>query len=119
MSENRMLRVAGQIKKEVSHIINGEIKDPRVAAMVSVTDVQVSRDLRHASIYLSIFGSEEEREKTLQVLQRASGFIRGEIGKRIRLRHTPEILLLLDNSMEYGARIEKVLKNLKDEKSEE
>ncbi len=117
MSETRARRVAEQIKKEVSIIINGEIKDPRIEAMVSVTDVQVTRDLRHASIYLSIFGTEEEQELTFQALQRACGFIRSEIGKRIRLRHTPEILLYKDDSLEYGARIERVLKTLHDEKN--
>jgi len=115
MSENRIRRVAEQIKKDLSQIINKEIKDPRVSAMTSITDVQLSKDLRYASIYVSIFGTDSEKEETLQTLIRASGFIRSEIGRRIRLRYIPEINFYLDNSIEYGAHIEKVLKSLKKE----
>ncbi len=119
MSETRARRVAEQIKKEVSLIINGEIKDPRVASLVSVTEVQVSRDLQHATIYVSIYGNEANKQETLLTLLRASGFIRTEIGKRIRLRRTPEIHFQQDNSLEYGARIEQVLKTLDQEKDAE
>ncbi|MBS3942965.1 MAG: 30S ribosome-binding factor RbfA [Dethiobacter sp.] len=112
MSENRARRVAGQIKKEVSQIINLEIKDPRVTSLVSVTGVILTRDLQYATVYVSIYGSEEEKRDTYETLLRASGFIRGEIGRRIRLRRTPEIAFQQDNSMEYGARIEQVLKTL-------
>ncbi len=115
MSENRVRRVAEQIKKDIGGIINYEIKDPGVANLTSVTDVSLSRDLRHASVYVSIYGSEAEKEETLQALNRAAGFIRSEIGKRIRLRHTPEINFRLDNSIEYGAYIERVIKSLKEE----
>ncbi len=119
MSENRVRRVAEQVKKDVSQIIGNEMKDPRLAGITSVTDVQLSRDLRYASIYVSIFGSDQEKEETLQTLIKATGFIRTEIGKRIRLRYTPEINFFLDNSIEYGAHIERVIKSLKeDEKSE-
>lgn len=115
MSENRVRRVAEQIKKDVSQIISVELKDPRVAGMTSITDVQLSRDLKYASIYVSILGSEQEKEETLQTLIRASKFIRGEIGKRVRLRYTPELNFYLDTSIEYGAHIESVLKSLKKE----
>jgi len=117
MSENRVRRVAEQIKKDVSQIITVEIKDPRVVEMTSVTDVELSKDLRHASVYVSIYGSEAEREETLQALARASGFVRSEIGKRIRLRYTPEIIFFLDTSIEYGAYIESVIKSLKEEEN--
>ena len=112
MSENRIRRVAEQIKKDVSAIIAAEIKDPRVASLTSVTDVDLSKDLRYASVYVSIYGTEDEKESTLQTLIRASGFIRGEIGRRIRLRYTPEINFFIDNSLEYGAHIEQVIKSL-------
>jgi len=117
MSENRVRRVAEQIKKDVSQIIVAEIKDPRIAGMTSVTDVELSKDLRHASVYVSVYGSETEREETLQTLARASGFVRSEIGRRIRLRYTPEINFFLDTSIEYGAYIESVLKSLKEEEN--
>ncbi len=115
MSENRVRRVAEQIKKDIGGIINYEIKDPGVARITSVTDVSLSRDLRYAAVYVSIYGSDQEKQETLQALNRAAGFIRSEIGKRIRLRHTPEINFRLDNSIEYGAYIEKVIKSLKEE----
>ncbi len=117
MSENRVRRVAEQIKKDVSQIIVAEIKDPGIAGMTSVTDVELSKDLRHASVYVSIYGSEAEREETLQTLARASGFVRTEVGRRIRLRYTPEINFFLDTSIEYGAYIESVLKSLKEEEN--
>jgi len=115
MSENRIRRVAGQIKKDISRIIASQIKDPRVAGLTSVTEVKLTRDLRYASVYVSIYGSETEKEETLQALIRASGFIRSEVGSRIRLRYTPEINFFLDDSIEYGAHIENVLKSLKTE----
>jgi len=118
MSETRARRVAEQIKKEVSLIINGEIKDPRVSSLVSVTEVQVSRDLQYATIYVSIYGSAEDKQETFLTLLHAAGFIRSEIGKRIRLRRTPEINFQQDNSLEYGARIEQVLKTLDQEKDD-
>lgn len=117
MSENRVRRVAEQIKKDVSQIIGAQIKDPRIAGITSVTEVQLTRDLRYASVYVSIYGSDVEKEETLQTLMRASGFIRSEVGRRIRLRYTPEINFFLDNSIEYGTRIDSVIKSLKKEES--
>jgi ribosome-binding factor A len=118
MSENRVRRVAEQIKKDISSIISGEIKDPRIAAMTSVTGVELSKDLRYASVYVSIYGNDTDKNETMQTLIRASGFIRSEVGKRIRLRYIPEINFFLDNSLEYGAHIEKVIKSLnKEERS--
>ncbi len=115
MSENRVRRVAEQIKKDISRIINLEMKDPRLPGITSVTDVQVSKDLRYAWVYVSVYGSEAEKEETLQTLVRATGFVRSEIGRRIRLRYTPEIIFYLDDSIEYGAHIESVIKSLKEE----
>ncbi len=119
MTDNRVRRVAEQIKKDIGGIINYEIKDPGVARITSVTDVDLSRDLRHASVYVSIYGTNAEKEATLQALNRAAGFIRSEVGKRIRLRYTPEINFRLDNSIEYGAYIERVIKSLKEEEKDD
>lgn len=113
MSETRARKVGEQIKKEVSQIIGTVLKDPRLSALISVTGVRVSRDLRYASIYVSIYSSGEgKKEQALQALERATGFVRGEIGRRIRLRFVPEISFHLDNSLEYGAHIEQVLKEM-------
>lgn len=122
MSKQRAKRVAERIKEEVSDILLLEIKDPGLYKMISVTDVEVSRDLGYARIYVSVFGSHEEQESILKVLGKASGFIRLELGKRIRLRHTPEVEFRLDRSLEYSAHINNVLRTLNtgagDEKDE-
>jgi ribosome-binding factor A len=118
MSENRVRRVAEQIKKDIGQIIASQIKDPRVAGITSVTEVQLTRDLRYASVYVSIFGTDLEKDETLQTLIRAAGYIRGEIGRRIRLRYVPEINFFLDNSIEYGVHIENVIKSLKKEETD-
>ncbi len=112
--KDRASRVGEQIKKEVSQILQAEIKDPRFTGFLSVTDVEVSRDLGFARIYVSIYGSEKERQLTLKALESAVGFIRTEVGKRIRLRHVPEISFHLDKSIEYGAHISEILKDLKE-----
>jgi ribosome-binding factor A len=112
MSEQRAQRVAEEIKKEVSQILRDELKDPRVSGLVSVTSVEVARDLKNARIYISVFGNEDEKQITLQALTKAAGFIRTEIGRRIRLRHTPVISIHLDHSIAYGAHITHLLRGL-------
>lgn len=112
MSGQRAQRVAEEIKKEVSQILREELKDPRIAAFVSITGVQITRDLRNAKIFISVFGNEDEQQLTLQALTKAVGFIRTEIGRRIRLRHTPGISFHLDHSIAYGAHISHLLSGL-------
>ncbi len=114
MSNPRLYRVAGQIKKEISDIIRNEIKDPRVVpAKTTITEVQVSRDIGHAWVYVSILEENEgEKDAVLEALEKAAGFIRTEIGKRVRLRHIPEIHFISDQSIEYGSHIDKVLKSI-------
>jgi ribosome-binding factor A len=112
MAKMRAQRVGEQMKKEVSEILRLELKDPGLINLTSVTDVEVSRDLRYAKIFVSIYDHQDAQERVIKILNKASGFVRSEIGKRIRLRHVPEIEFRLDRSMEYGARIEGVLKNL-------
>lgn len=117
MSNNvRVHRVAEQIKKEVSQLIQNEIKDPRIG-FITVTDVEVTGDLQQATIYISILGSEAQKRDSLLGLGKAEGFIRREIGKRIRLRHTPEISFSFDSSIEYGSKIEKLLSDIKAEEN--
>jgi ribosome-binding factor A len=105
-TDRRVSRVASLIKREVSQMLITGIKDDRVGAgMVSVTDVDVSGDLQHAKIYVSIYGTDEARSETMQGLQAATGFVRGELGHRIRLRRTPEVIFLEDRSIERGSRV--------------
>lgn len=102
---SRHVRVGEEIKREVSSIVATEVKDPPRLGMLSITDVDVSRDLSFAKIYFSMLGSEQERERTLEGLNRAKGFIRTELAKRIRVRHTPEISFHFDPSLEHGAKM--------------
>lgn len=106
----RQLRVAEQIKKETSDILR-QLKDPRVG-FVSVVSVEVSGDLRHAKIYVSVLGGEAERQATMAALERARGYVRTELARRIRLRFAPEIQFLMDESIEHGARIAQLLRHL-------
>lgn len=112
MTKQRPQRVGEEIKKEVSSILLSDLKDPGLSNMVSLTDVEVSGDLRHAKIFVSIYGGREAQEDALKILDKAKGFIRTELGKRIRLRHVPELEFRLDRSLEYGAHIDRVLKDL-------
>ncbi|HAI53039.1 MAG: 30S ribosome-binding factor RbfA [Limnochordia bacterium] len=114
----RLDRLAHTIKREVSSILATEVKDPRLG-MISITDVEVSRDLAVAKIYFSQLGGEEERARTLDGLERAKGFIRSELAKRLRVRHTPEIVFLFDPSLEHGAKISALLKSLQSPTEEE
>jgi ribosome-binding factor A len=108
---HRPNRVGEQMKKELTEIIGRKIKDPRIG-FVTVTDVQVTGDLQQAKVYISVLGDDEQKENTLKGLAKAKGFIRSEIGHRIRLRKTPEIIFEFDESIDYGNRIETLLHEL-------
>lgn len=108
-------RINEEVKKEVSDIIRNSIKDPRLTAMISVTDAVVTKDLRYANIYISIFSlSEEEKNNTFSALKSSSSFVRKELGHRINLRHTPEVLFQLDESIEKGMHIDSLLEKIKE-----
>ena len=117
MGQLRIDKVQEFIKQEISQIIQKDIKDPRVG-FVTVTDVEMTRDLRHAKIFLSLMGSDEQKKATWEALNRALGFMRSEIGKRIRLRCTPELSLHLDKSLDYSNHIQKLLLQLEKDGSE-
>ncbi|WP_125153729.1 30S ribosome-binding factor RbfA [Clostridium rectalis] len=117
MAKYRAGRINEEVKKEVSNIIQYDIRDPRMGAMVSVTKVDVTKDLRYAKIYVSIFGDEETKINTLSALKHSAGFIRREIGHRINLRYTPEIIIKLDDTIEHGMHIDKLLADLKEKDS--
>lgn len=119
MTNIRATRVGEQMKKELGDIIGRKLKDPRVG-FVTVTDVEVTGDLQQAKVYITVLGDDEQKQNTLKGLAKAKGFIRSEIGKRIRLRKTPEILFEFDESIDYGNRIESLLKEInRDESLEE
>ena len=108
---NRMDRISEEVRKELSSIVR-DLKDPRIKTVVSVVNVTVTKDLKFAKAYISVFGDETTQKGVMDALKSASGFIRREIGHRINLRATPEFTFVLDNSIEYGAHINEVLKNL-------
>ncbi|WP_375503406.1 30S ribosome-binding factor RbfA [uncultured Nostoc sp.] len=114
MATNRQVsRVAELIKREISQMLLNGIKDDRVGTgMVSVTDVDVSGDLQHAKIYVSIYGTDEAKAETMAGLKSATGYVRSELGARVRLRRTPEVLFLEDRSIERGNKVLALLNQL-------
>ncbi len=112
-TNRRVSRVAELIKREVSQMLIHDIKDDRVGAgLVSVTDVVVSGDLQHAKIFVSVYGSEEAKIETMAGLKSATGFVRTELGQRVRLRRTPEVIFQEDSSIERGTKVLSLLNQL-------
>jgi len=118
MGQLRVEKVKEFIKQEVSKIIINELKDPRIG-FVTVTQVDVTGDLRNAKIYVSLMGSDEQKAATWAGLQKALGYIRSEIGKRIRLRFTPELSFHLDESLDYSTRIQELLIKIQKEEADQ
>ena len=116
MSFKRTDRISEEIKKELSSVIR-DLKDPRIPMMTSVVSVDVTNDLRYAKAYISIMGNDEEKKDALKGLRAAAGFIRREIGSRIKLRCVPEFSFEQDNSIEYGAHINKLLYDISEKES--
>jgi len=114
MAEHRVERLRELIKEEFGEILRRDLKDPRIG-FVSVTDVEVSNDYSHVKIFVSVLGDEAAKQSAMEGLESARGFIRTELGQRIRLRHTPEVQIVVDNSMERGSRIMKLLNEVKKE----
>ena len=103
----KSLRINGEVQKEMSIIIRDELKDPRIAPMTSVTDAEVTTDLKYAKIFVSVFGDADTKEKTLQGLRSSASYARHLLAKSLNLRNTPELEYKLDESMEYGAAMSK------------
>jgi ribosome-binding factor A len=108
----RQVRVSELLREEVSEILQ-KMKDPRVG-FASVTRVEVSPDLRHARVMVSVLGDAEARERTLQAMESARGYIRGVLAERLHLRFVPEIVFSLDRSIEHGARIQELLREIRE-----
>jgi len=112
---HRHERIAEEIHHEVSAMLAGELKDPRLEVLVSITEVRVPPDLKQARIYVTIPGSATEQAAAMKGLRAASGFIRHELVERIQLRRAPELIFVLDRSEQYGERIEELLRKVKKE----
>ncbi len=115
---HRPERMAEAVKKEVSDMIRYELKDPRIG-FATVTSVEVSGDLRYAKIFISVLGEPNEQQKTIEALESAKGFVRTELGRRIRLRYTPELSFKLDSSISRGSRLIKLLEEVSGDKAGE
>ncbi|MGN0514734.1 MAG: 30S ribosome-binding factor RbfA [Lachnospiraceae bacterium] len=102
-------RINGEVLKELSNIIRGEIKDPRINPMTSVVAVDVAPDLKSCKAYISVLGDEQSQKDTIKGLKSAEGFIRTKLAKTINLRNTPEITFVLDQSIEYGVNMSKLI----------
>ncbi|WP_058485196.1 30S ribosome-binding factor RbfA [Defluviitalea phaphyphila] len=111
---SRMIRINEEIKRELSDIIRQDLKDPRInQVMVSVVSVNTTNDLKYSKIYISVLGNDEQKEAVLEGLKSAGGFIRREIARRINLRNTPELIFKIDDSIEYGIHLSKIIDNVK------
>lgn len=116
-------RINGEVQKELSHIISREIKDPRICPMTSVVSVEVTPDLKYCKAFISVLGDEQAQKDTVVGLKSALGYIRRELAKNLNLRNTPEITFCLDQSIEYGVNmskmIDEVTKDIPDREDEE
>ena len=111
MGELRVRKIQEFIKQEVSNIILRELKDPRIG-FITVTDARITGDLREATVYVSLFGSDAEKADTLKALKSANGYIRSEVGKRLGIRYSPKIEFKEDTSLDYGMKIDKILRDI-------
>ena len=112
-------RVNSEVQRELSTIIRGEIKDPRISPLTSVVMVEVAPDLKTCKAYISVLGNEEAQKNTLEGLKSAMGFIRRQLAKNLNLRNTPEIRFILDQSIEYGIHMSKLINDNRVERTEE
>lgn len=105
MGTRRRERVSELIREEISELIRREVRDPRLSCLISVTEVVTSADLRHAKVFVSIMGTEEDKKQVEKGLAAASGFLRKGLGERLSLRYTPELSFYRDDSIERGSRL--------------
>lgn len=100
-------RINGEVMRELSRIISYEVKDPRIAPMTSVVSVEVTPDLKQCKAYISVLGDEKAQQDTITGLKRSAGFVRRELARSLNMRNTPEIIFILDQSIEYGVNMSK------------
>jgi len=102
-------RINMEVQRELSNIIRSDIKDPRIGIMTSVTAVEVAPDLKHCKAYISVLGDEKAKADTIAGLRSAEGYIRRQLASSINLRNTPEIKFIIDESIEYGVKMSKMI----------
>ena len=109
MKAIRLAKIGDEMRRTLAELIRNDMKDPRIPLMTSVTEVQVSGDLAYAKVYVSVMAGSEEQKACLQALKKAQGFLRTELGKKMRLRALPELLFFLDESIERGEHLDKLI----------
>lgn len=112
-------RISMELKKEISNILLTEIKDPRLTAMPGVIAVKVTEDMSYADIFVSLYGDEKSKDDTLKAIKSATGFIRRQLSRRLKLRYVPELRFNCDNFIEQGFKINSILESLKKDKEDE
>lgn len=111
MAFNRLERIKAEVKREMSSIVR-ELKDPRISPMTSIVAADVTKDLKYAKIYVSVMGSDKEKQDTIAALKNASGFIKREIASRLDLRCVPQLSFVLDNTIDYGMHINELINKI-------
>lgn len=119
MSSHRTARISEEIKRELSQMIREDLKDPRVKGLISITHVDVTNDLRYAKVFVSALGDSEQNRDIIKGLDKAGGYLRSELAKRLQLRFTPELTFKHDSSIEYGSKISRILADIQQEEGEE
>ena len=111
-------RINGEVKKELSILINREIKDPRINPLTSVIDVEVAPDLKTAKVYISVMGDEESKKETYKGLKSAASYMRSQLARSLNLRNTPELTFIIDSSIEYGVNMSKLIDEVNSQSSD-
>lgn len=112
-------RINQEVQKELSMLISRELKDPRINPMTSIVNVEVAPDLKTAKVYISVLGNEESQKDTLKGLKSAASFLRGQLARSINLRNTPELIFVVDQSIEYGVTMSKLIDEVNKNNSQE
>ena len=110
-NSNRMNKIDEELRREISSIISLELKNPHLTGLISVTKVKTTPDLRFAKVYVTMI-NEKSKKENLAILKQSSGYIRSGIAKKVNLRTTPELIFQFDESLEYGAKIDEILKDI-------
>lgn len=111
----RVERLNSLLRQEISDLVQRYVKDPRLGTFISITAVEISKDMRYAKVFVSRYGTDIEKADTLKALESASGYIRHELGERLKTRRIPELSFRLDNTMEKAAKIQKIMNQLSSE----
>jgi ribosome-binding factor A len=116
MVKNRIVRLNSLLKEVLSEVIRNDVRNPHVARLITVTGVDITKDLQHAKVYISVIGTDKEKEDTIKALQSGAGFIAILSSKKVVMRYFPELTFILDTSVENQIRIDSLLNKIKEEK---